>query len=362
MSDPVRVIIADDSPFICRLLKQYLESDPSISVIKTVHNGKEAVESVKTLKPNVLTLDLDMPVLDGISALKQIMAQCPTAVLLVSGVGKEGARRTEEGLSIGAVDFIFKYSPDAEIPKSTLRRELIAKVKSAARVKVIRTIPSRLKKPEIIGKISPPPVPVSSALASERIVVVGASTGGPLALKEMLSSLDPAFNFPMVIVQHMPERFTAILASQFGRIFPFPVKEASHGSPMIPGTVLIAPGNRHVLISSDHCVHLSSAPEVNGHRPSIDVTMQSAARIFSSRCIGVILSGMGHDGAEGLLAIYSSSGMTFAQSSESCVVDSMPMSAIQKGIVHYTGSPAEIGRWLTEKTLKKSPAAIKVKV
>jgi two-component system chemotaxis response regulator CheB len=362
MSDPVRVIIADDSPFICRLLKQYLESDSSIRVVKTVHNGKDAVEAVRALKPNVLTLDLDMPVLDGIGALKQIMAQCPTAVLLVSGVGRDGARMTEEGLSIGAVDFIFKYSPDAQIPKSTLRRELIAKVKSAARVKVIRSIPSRLKKQEIMGSTLPPPVPAPSSPASERLVVVGSSTGGPLALKEMLSSLDPAFNFPMVIVQHMPERFTGILASQFGRIFPFSVKEASHGDLLIPGTVLIAPGNRHLLINADHCVQISSAPEVNGHRPSIDVTMQSAARIFGSRCVGVILSGMGHDGAEGLLSVYSSSGMTFAQSSESCVVDSMPMSAIQKGVVHYAGSPAEIGRWLTEKALKKSPAAIRVNV
>lgn len=358
MSDHIRVIIADDSPFICRLLKQYLESDPSISVIKTVHNGKEAVAAVKSLKPNVLTLDLDMPVLDGIGALKQLMAECPTAVLLVSGVGKEGARMTEEGLAIGAVDFIFKYSPDAQIPKSTLRKELIAKVKSAARVKVIRSIPSRLKtaKPESIAPF--PPRPVQTFPISEKLVVVGASTGGPLALKEMLSSLDPDFNFSVVIVQHMPERFTGILASQFGRIFPFPVKEASNGDPLIPGTVLIAPGNQHLIISSAHTVQTSKAPEVNGHRPSIDVTMQSAAQIFGSRCIGVILSGMGHDGADGLLAIYSSAGLTFAQSSESCVVDSMPMSAVQKGIVHYTGSPAEIGRWLTEKTLRKSPVPL----
>lgn len=362
MSDSIRVIIADDSPFICRLLKQYLESDSAIRVVKTVHNGKDAVEAVKTLRPNVLTLDLDMPVLDGIGALKQIIAECPTAVLLVSGVGREGARMTEQGLAIGAVDFIFKYSPDAQIPKSTLRRELIAKVKSAARVKVIRSIPSRLKsvKQEERKTILPRP-PVAQIIGS-RLVVVGASTGGPLALKEMLFSLDPKFDFPMIIVQHMPERFTAILASQFERIFPFPIREAVHGEMIVSGTVLIVPGNRHLLIGSNQSVQISNAAEVNGHRPSIDVTMQSAAQIFGSQTTGVILSGMGNDGAEGLRAIYGCAGMTFAQSADTCVVDSMPVSAIQLGVVQHIGTPAEIGKWLTEKSKKYIVPKSKVKV
>ncbi|NJL60300.1 MAG: chemotaxis-specific protein-glutamate methyltransferase CheB [Desulfobacteraceae bacterium] len=362
MSDSIRVIIADDSPFICRLLKQYLESDSAIRVVKTVHNGKDAVEAVKTLRPNVLTLDLDMPVLDGIGALKQIIAECPTAVLLVSGVGREGARMTEQGLAIGAVDFIFKYSPDAQIPKSTLRRELIAKVKSAARVKVIRSIPSRLKsaKQESASEERKAILPRPTAIGS-RLVVVGASTGGPLALKEMLFALDPKFDFPMIIVQHMPERFTAILANQFERIFPFPIREAVHGEMIIPGTVLIVPGNRHLLIGSNQSVQISNAAEVNGHRPSIDVTMQSAAQIFGSQTTGVILSGMGNDGAEGLRAIYGCAGMTFAQSAETCVVDSMPVSAIQLGVVQHIGTPAEIGKWLTEKSGKRIIPKSKVK-
>lgn len=356
----IRVVVADDSPFICRLLTQYLESDPAIYVVKTANNGKEAWEAVKKYRPDVLTLDLNMPVLSGYDAMKHIMAETPTAIVLISGVSKEAARMTKMGLAMGAVDFVLKYSPGQAIAPETLRKEIISKVKAAARVKVIRSIPSinmRFKATKqnaarlVERPAEPALVPHPIKTKFYQIVIIGASTGGPLALKALLTALgkETAFRnnpFPVIIVQHMPEGFTEILATQFNRIFPFPVKEAADGDGLSAGTVLVAPGNRHLIVKMDGTVGITNAPEINGHRPSIDVTMQSAAHAFGNHVTGVILSGMGDDGAQGLLAIKSNCGKTFAQTRDSCVIDTMPYSAIRLGIVQQIGDPEEIGRWL----------------
>ncbi len=350
LTESIRVVVADDSPFICRLLKKYLESDPDISVIEMAHNGKEAIDYVKSLRPDVLTLDLNMPVLNGLDALKEIMTQCPTSVVLITGVSKEAAQMTEQGISLGAVDFIFKYSPNSAISPESLRREIVAKVKAASRIKVIRSIPSM----HLRGKQRTQETVNIQETASgdmDSIVVIGASTGGPLALKDLLSSIAKAnktFNFILVIVQHMPEKFTGILADQFDRIFPFSVREARDGEALTPGTVLIAPGDRHLLILPDKTVKIIMTQEIKGCRPSIDVAMQSAAQAFGSHTTGVILSGMGDDGTKGLLAVKNNCGITYAQSKDTCVVDSMPFSAIEKQIVQWVGSPSDIGRWLIE--------------
>jgi len=359
MSESVRVIVADDSPFICRLLTQYLESDPAIRVIGTACNGKEAVESVKSYQPDVITLDLNMPVLSGLDALRCIMAECPTPAVLISGVSKEAAHKTNTGLSLGAVDFIFKYSSESAIPPDILRREIIAKVRAAARIKVIRNIPS-LKSRDTDGEALSIGIGNSkfgfqgtSGFSFSQVAVIGASMGGPLALKELLSFLGKsekfkAEPFPLVIVQHIPENFTRILAEQLNRLFPFPVREAKEGDILKPGTVLIAPGDHHLIISSGGRICLSMAPEINGYRPSIDAAMQSAAHAFGSYATGVILSGMGNDGVQGLSAIRNNYGNTYAQSSETCVAASMPASAIRKRIVNRTGSPSRIALWLAD--------------
>ncbi|MCP4347155.1 MAG: chemotaxis-specific protein-glutamate methyltransferase CheB [Desulfobacterales bacterium] len=357
LKESIRVVVADDSPFICRLLKKYLESDPGISVIEMAYNGKEAIDHVRALRPDVLTLDLNMPVLNGLDALKGIMTECPTSVVLITGVSKEAAQMTEQGISLGAVDFIFKYSPNSAVSPESLRREIVAKVKAASRVKVIRSIPSmhlRDRKQRTHGtgyfqKNINTQGTVSGDMDS--IVVIGASTGGPLALKDLLSSIaktNKTFNFAFVIVQHMPERFTGILADQFDRIFPFPVREARDGEALKPGIVLIAPGDRHLLVLPDKTVKITMTREIKGCRPSVDVAMQSAAQAFGSNTTGVILSGMGDDGTKGLLAVKNNCGITYAQSKDTCVVDSMPYSAIEKKIVQWVGSPSEIGRWLIE--------------
>jgi len=351
VSNSIHVVVADDSLFICRLLTQYLESEPTIKVIKTVQNGKAAMDAIRKHKPDVLTLDLTMPVLNGLEALKRIMAECPTAVLLISGISKQAARMTKAGLSLGAVDFILKYSPGKTISPDTLRREIIAKVKAAARVKLIRSIPTIGSRLEIHKRAIFPSAARSRYAVYRgisRLVVIGASTGGPLALKDLLSSLKEDFSFSIVIVQHMPKGFTAILAEQFDRLFSFPVSEARNREYLSSGTVLVAPADRHLLINSNGIVRITMTAEVNGHRPSIDVAMQSAAQTFGSDTAGVLLSGMGIDGIQGLTAIKHNCGATFAQSKETCVIDTMPYGAIKQGIVERVGSPAEIGGWLTE--------------
>ena len=350
MSESIRVLVADDSCFICRLLTHYLESDGSIEVVKTVHNGKAAVEKVKEIQPDVLTLDLDMPVQGGLEALRRIMAECPTPVVLISGMGKQAAQQTCQGLSLGAVDFLLKYSPGVTISPESFRRDIIAKVKAAAQVRVIRSIPSMQARAAWIEnsiplKSSQPRSEIFPTISG--VVIVGASTGGPLALKDLLSSLPNNFPFALVIVQHMPEGFTTTLAAQFDRLFSFSVREACQGEFLAPGTVLLAPGDCHLVICPDASVLISKAEKINGARPSIDVTMQSAAQIFGKRATGVILSGMGFDGTQGLLTIQRNGGTTYAQSIETCVIQSMPETAIEKGIVHRVGTPAEIGSWLS---------------
>lgn len=362
MSKTISVVVADDSPFICRLLKEYLESDSRIEVLATVLNGKEAVESIKKLKPDVATLDLNMPIINGLDTLALIMNQYPLPVVLISGVGKKAALMTRKGLALGAVDFIFKHSSKSRIAPATLRNEIIAKVSAASRVKVIRQIPSidkRFGKRSVMAKAKIPlcdQVYLQPDLSRNmpKIVVIGASTGGPLALKALLAAMEETgFGidslFSVVIVQHMPEGFTEILAEQFDNMFSFKIKEAEHNEFTRRGTVFIAPGNRHLLIESDGRIQINMAEEVKGHRPSIDVTMQSAAQSFGNRVTGVILSGMGDDGAKGMLSIKTRCGATYAQSSETCVIDTMPVSAIKQNIIEKIGSPADIGRWLITK-------------
>jgi two-component system, chemotaxis family, protein-glutamate methylesterase/glutaminase len=356
ISDFTRVVVADDSPFICRLLTHYLESDPSIKVVTIVQNGKDALKAVRELKPDVLTLDLNMPVLNGFGALKKIMVEYPTSVILISGVSKKAAHMTRYGLELGAVDYILKYIPGKAIPPDCLRSEIIAKVKAAAMVKAI--IPNPSVYPDPVNKpitdkklavLGPDTARVSAANRElSHLIVIGASTGGPLAIKELLLFLSSDFFFPIVIVQHMPDRFTAILANQLNQQFPFCVREASQGEYLAPGVILVAPGNRHLLICPDRSINLTMKPAVNGYRPSIDVTMESAARVYGLHVTGILLSGMGTDGAKGLAAIKQNYGATYAQSKETCAIDVMPYTAIKKGVVQQVGSPADIARWLNE--------------
>ncbi len=365
MTPSVRVVVADDSPFVCRLLTTYLQSSPDVQVVGTALNGLRAVELVKKLHPDALTLDLDMPEMNGLDALEQIMLECPLPVVMVSGVSREAAVITLQALELGAVDFILKYTPGTDTNPEVLRREIIDKVQAASKIKVVRSIRGKyarpdqtLKKQEANGvkkesfwnlrSFEPyaPGFSASSPYLPGNVVVIGASTGGPVALRELLSQLPANFPAAVVVVQHIPAGFTEALSAQLNNRIQLTVKEAENGDRLEPGLVLIAPGDYHLLLQSTGRVMMNQGAKIKGHRPSIDVTMQSVAQIYGAHTTGVVLTGMGDDGSSGLVTIQAKGGKTFAQSAETCVINGMPQRAIEKGAVNRIGSPPEIARLL----------------
>ena len=357
MTKPVRVLIIDDSPFVCRLLTNHLHSSNNVQVVGTALNGRRGLKLVEELHPDVITLDLEMPDVSGLETLQQIMLDHPTPVVVISGVSRRAAAMSLEAINKGAVDFILKYTPGTDVKPEALRQEIIAKVQSAAEIKVVRSIRSRHSRDsqpdphtaklvaDIVGGItgSNGSRPV---LLSSGVVVIGASTGGPVALRELLSELPADFPAAILVVQHMPASFTGALAAQLNSRVALSVKEAAPGDKLQAGQVLVAPGDYHLLLRPNSEVYLNQAPKIQGHRPSVDVTMQSVAQVYGQRTRGVILTGMGSDGAMGLRAIRSKGGATFAQDADSCVVNGMPQRAVDEGVVDHIATPPQIARLL----------------
>jgi two-component system chemotaxis response regulator CheB len=355
MTRTIRVVIVDDSPFVCRLLSSYLQAAPDVRVVGTALNGPRAVEMIAAVRPDAITLDVEMPGMSGLEVLDQVMRDVPTPVLLVSGVSRNAARTTLEALDRGAVDFVLKYTPGVDTDADQLREEIVAKVRLAARIKVIRSLglgastDSRLKISDCrlsrrtlqpaIGNLQSEALPAG-------VVVIGASTGGPAAVRELLESLPADFPAAVLVVQHLPPTFTRALAEQLERQVALRVKEAEDGDLLRSGWVFVAPGDRHLLVRGNGRVELDSGPRVGGYRPSINLTMQTVAQVFGSRARGVILTGMGDDGTLGLTALRQRGGTTYAQALDTCVVGGMPFEAMVRAGVDHVGSPAEIGRLL----------------
>lgn len=321
---PVRVLIVDDSAVMRQLLSTLLSADPEIEVVGTAPDPLVARERIKALNPDVVTLDVEMPRMDGLSFLRKIMTLRPTPVVMVSSLTQAGAEATLEALEIGAVDFIAK--PSADIG-NVFTVELQTKVKGAARTKVgIRHAgPQKPQRPaRAAGKGS-----------SDKIVVIGASTGGVEALKVVLMGL-PSDCPPVLITQHMPPRFTAAFAERLNRECPMAVSEAVHDEVIEPGHVYIAPGSHHLQLGRRNgrnvCV-LSDGPPVSGHRPSVDVLFRSAAQAAVTVAAGVILTGMGKDGAEGMLELRKAGVQTLGQDEQSSLIYGMPRAAFERGAV-----------------------------
>ncbi len=339
---PIRALIADDSPFVCRLLAGYLRAAGDVEVVGTAHSGERAVELNDELAPDVVTLDLDMPGMGGLAALELMMRRRPVPVVLLSGSSRTSAALTMRALALGAVDFVRKYTPGKDTDPAALRERLVGLVRLAAGVKVIRDQSSRPK-----GRSGTIPAP-TAATARLGVVVVGASTGGPAALRELLGGLTADFPAAVVVVQHMPDVFTKALAEQLDRHTPLAVAEAATGDRLRAGTVLVAPGNRHLEILADGRVEVRDGPKVGGHRPSVDVTMDSAVAVYGRRACGVLLTGMGSDGAGGLLRIREVGGRTFAQDAATCAVFGMPRRAIEMGAAEVVDTPRGIAVRLLE--------------
>jgi two-component system chemotaxis response regulator CheB len=322
----IRVLVVDDSLFMRAAIKKILDGDPRIEVVGQAKDGADGVARAADLRPDVITMDFNMPRMDGAEAVRTIMQQRPTPVLMLSAHTREGAKETFEALAAGAVDFLTKPSGEVSADFQRIAPQLIAKV-----VEVSTAAPRAL------GPATPARRVTGSfptwPQAGPRVVVLGVSTGGPSALTRVIPALPGSIGFSLLVVQHMPAQFTATLAERLNAMSAIEVREARDGDRPRQGVALIAPGDRHLELTEAGAVRLTDDPEVNGCRPSADVTMKSAARVFGRRSVAVIMTGMGRDGAEGATAIKAAGGQVFAQDRDSCVIFGMPKAAIESGSV-----------------------------
>jgi two-component system, chemotaxis family, protein-glutamate methylesterase/glutaminase len=334
---PIRVLIADDSAFMRTALRRMLESDPNIQVVAVAQDGRSAVELCVKHDPDVVTLDLEMPVLNGLQALQRIMQNHPRPVIMVSSLTTEGAETTLEAFSLGAFDCIPKPMSHASLDIIQVREELVAKVKAAFtsrdRYGVAATVIAPKKAP-VVARPSTEPLQPGSSMP---IVCLGCSTGGPAALQQVLPALPADLPAAVVIVQHMPVGFTGPFARRLNSLCDLRVEEATADRLLEPGCVLIAPAGSHVTFvrqpNSKYSICLSNVRNGFLHMPSVDVMMKSAAEVFESPMIGVILTGMGADGAEGMKALHSRGAFTIGQDERTCVVYGMPRACAEMGIL-----------------------------
>jgi two-component system chemotaxis response regulator CheB len=325
----IRVLIADDSPTARALLGAILASDPEIQIVGEARNGAEAVELTQSLRPNLVTMDIAMPQLDGFEATKEIMITAPTPIVIVTASSAlRDVENSMHALRVGALAIMPK-PPGPESPAfDAATRELIANVKAMAQVKVVR----HWRLPDEAARAAPPRPPVARTAGPVRAVAVATSTGGPAALHRLLAELPGDFAAPLLVVQHITRGFTAGLAEWLNKVSDLHVKLAEAGEALRPHTVYVAPDNRHLGVAGGSTVLLSDAPLVGGFRPSGTFLFESAARAFGPALVAVILTGMGDDGVAGLRAVRQAGGRVLAQDEGSCVIFGMPGAAVAAGV------------------------------
>lgn len=341
----IKVLVVDDSALMRKMIPQIIGSDRDIEVVGTAMDGIFALKKIKDLKPDVITLDISMPRMDGIETLRHIVEDFGIPTIMVSSLTKKDADLTIQALEIGAFDFVTKPQDAISVHIREIGNELIEKVRAAynnplARLKIkkIQHINIQKEKRSIQGEKSP-----------DRVLAIGISTGGPNALSYLLPQLPKDFPAGILIVQHMPAGFTEMFAARLNALCEIEVKEASDGDIVMPGRALIAPGDRHLKIKRmplGTIAILSSSAPVNGHRPSADVLFHSVASEFGSSATGLIMTGMGNDGSFGIGEIKEKGGLTIAQDEDSCVVFGMPKAAIEKNYIKRVISLDELGGFL----------------
>ncbi|MEJ5244263.1 MAG: chemotaxis response regulator protein-glutamate methylesterase [Bacteroidota bacterium] len=362
--DKIKVIVVDDSVFMRKALTKIINSD-DIEVIETAVNGKDAIEKIKEFQPDLVTLDIEMPIMNGIEALKVIMQECPVPVIMISTLTSEGADATIEALSNGAVDFVTKKTAFTEM--NLLQDEILGKIRSVANNKALRNQLKRRslilqKKNEFIQnvtaqsdrKVSASHLEIAKQLAERskqrkasyiqksnrkrpeaneiELIVIGISTGGPVALLELFKHLPGNIPVPILVAQHMPPYFTKSLADRLNGLSELNIKEAEDGETIKPGYVYFAPGGRQMTVNKKLNLCISDEPRNELFKPSVNVLMNSAIDVFGKSMVGIIMTGMGHDGRDALKRLHSIGGYVISQDVESCVVAGMPRSVIDAGI------------------------------
>lgn len=351
----IRILVIDDSAFMRKVLTDLFKRQSDFEVVDVGRNGVEAIEKVKQYSPDVVTLDVEMPVMDGLTALEQIMTVKPTPVVMVSSLTKAGADATIKALALGAVDFVAK-SAGAISRIDDIEKDLLQKCREAASVSgsrlksasvvatakkekvtevFIQPLVEKKDKPEISEKTISAIKSSSVISTPDWIVAIGTSTGGPRALQEVLTRL-PKLPCPALIVQHMPPGFTRSLAERLNSLSEHTVKEATDNDRLLAGTIYIAPGDFHMTVSKDSggvFVKLNKDPAIGGLRPAVDPMMVSVSEAYGAKTVGVILTGMGQDGAKGMAAIKKAKGLTIAEDQSTAVVYGMPKAAVEAGAV-----------------------------
>jgi two-component system, chemotaxis family, protein-glutamate methylesterase/glutaminase len=355
---PIRVLVVDDSAFMRRVISEAIAAEPDMQVAGQAVNGLDALLKVEQTQPDVVTLDVEMPDMDGLTALRHIMTRYPRPVIMLSSVTQAGAVTTIRALTIGAVDFVTKPSGSISLDFHRVRQEVLQKIRTAVHAR----LPAPL--PPITAATTPTRGPVSpntrrpAAGGSgpfDSLVIIGTSTGGPRALAAVVPGLADDGRTGYLIIQHMPAGFTRSLAERLDAGTSLNVREAEQGDRLVAGTVLVAPGDYHLQLTSTGVVQLLQGPRVHGVRPSVDVTLESAAAVFGPRVVTAILTGMGEDGADGAVAVRARGGYVIAEDEATCVVWGMPRAVAERGaanrIARLEDVPAAIAGAVASRSL-----------
>ncbi|MGG2396211.1 chemotaxis response regulator protein-glutamate methylesterase [Pseudomonas sp. SH1-B] len=367
----VKVLVVDDSGFFRRRVSEILSADPSIQVVGTATNGREAIDQALALKPDVITMDYEMPMMDGITAVRNIMQRCPTPVLMFSSLTHEGARVTLDALDAGAVDFLPKNFEDISRNPDKVKQMLCEKVHSIARsnrrFSSAAVAPAPTAANSTTAPVSRPVTPArpstpapstrsasSAAVSSSpkrkayKLVAIGTSTGGPVALQRVLTQLPGNFPAPLVLIQHMPAAFTKAFAERLDKLCRIQVKEAEDGDVLRPGLALLAPGGKQMMVDSRGVVKILPGDERLNYKPCVDITFGSAAKSYGDKVLAVVLTGMGADGREGARLLKQGGSQVWAQDEASCVIYGMPMAVVKANLADAVYGLDDIGRHLTE--------------
>jgi two-component system chemotaxis response regulator CheB len=353
--EKIRVLVADDSAFMRKVLLGILGADGGFDVVGEARDGREAVAQSTRLQPHVITMDINMPYMNGLEATEAIMSSEPRPIVIVSSESREGADATLRALALGAVDFVAKPSNAIDLDMSSVREELVRKLRTAAKVRVVRNL---LRKPSATDAMSSnaaaktAPAPSMAEAMAVRlapqsapglggngrrlpIAVLAASTGGPATLMKLLPEFPAEFPAALLVVQHMPGSFTTQFAEQLASVSRIPVKQAENGEALRAGHAYVCPGDCHLRVATPNRIVLDDGPRIAGYRPSIDVTLESVAALAGGNAVAAILTGMGNDGARGVQAIQENGGLVLAQDEETSVIFGMPSEAIRTGAVHH---------------------------
>lgn len=336
----IKVLVVDDSVFMRNIISDMISENNNIEIVGRARNGKEAVEMNIQLKPDVITMDIEMPIMNGLEALKKIMSDRPTKVIMVSSLTKEGAKETIEALNNGAFDFVPKPSGQISLDIRSVKEDLVSKIYASvdANLKILKKNMVETESEKVKLKKFIKDHDTLSSSKKQKIVSIGISTGGPKALQSVIPQLPEDIDAPILIVQHMPPKFTKSLADRLDVLSNVRVKEAEDGDKLKNGVVYIAPGDYHMIVAqegNDKVIRLNQQPPYSGHRPSVNIMFDSVAELYKSNAVAVIMTGMGGDGAEKLKKIRDYGGRTIGQDKETCVVYGMPRVAAELGAVEF---------------------------